>query len=155
MKAFALFFVFLVSSTVYCKDGFLNLKCKLSKHRQRISPHCRRYLGIEPTPPISTHLPTTNTTKNTLTTLVEVFHEVEEEMGGSPHWVLYVFLVFIVGYGGSVLFLNCKLNMSIGRSLRLGLSCSCVRGAFRPNASDLPIPLQVLGQPAQGANVNS
>ena len=120
MKAFALFIIFLAFSTVYCKDGFLNLKCKLSKHRQRISPHCRRYLGIEPTPPISTHLPTTNTTKNTLTTLVEVFHEVEEEMGGSPHWVLYLILAFIVGYGGSVLFLNCKLNMSIGRSLRFG-----------------------------------
>ena len=154
MKTIAL--LFLVFSAVLCENSFLNLKCKLSKHRQRISPYCRHYLGLEPTPPISTHLPpTTNTTRNTHITLIDVLEEVEEEMGGSPIWVIYLIVVFIIGYGGSVAFLKCKLNMSYGRSLRLGLTCSCVRGAFRPDAIDLPIPLQVIDHSTQGAAIES
>ena len=152
MKIHSLIILFLMLSTVLCENGFLDIKCKRLRNHKRISPHCRHYLGLEPSTPISTHHPSTTTNHTTHLTLAEVVEEVEREMGGSPIWVIYVLMVIFIGYGGSVAFLKCKLDMSLGRSLRLGLTCSCVRGVFRPDAHQLPIPLTEIAPAAPGAN---
>ncbi len=152
MKTHSLVILFLLFSTVLCENSFLEVKCKRFRNHKRISPHCRQYLGLEPPTPISTHLPSTTTNHTNHLTLAEVVEEVEKEMGGSPIWIIYLLMAILTGYGGSVAFLKCKLDMSLGRSLRLGLTCSCVRGAFRPDAHQLPIQLQEIAPAAPGAN---